>query len=146
VMGHDGPWPITTKMPYSPRNWYGSAKVLAEMAGQVYAHTHGMCVIIARLGWCPRDKRHADALACDDVGKDVYLSPADAGRFFVCAVESPANSGYCVVFATSRPYRATRYDISDAALILGYVPVDQWPAGTEIFNDDFPTSRNDFPA
>jgi nucleoside-diphosphate-sugar epimerase len=132
VMGHQGPWPITPQMPYSPRNWYASAKVFAEVAGQVYAHQHGMSVIAARLGWCPRDRQHARELAHDELGKDVYLSPADAGRFFVCAVEATLDLRYCIVFATSRPVRRARYDLSPSRDLLGYEPRDTWPQGTEI--------------
>lgn len=132
VMGHEGPWPITPDMPYSPRNWYASAKVMTEVVGQVYAYVHGQSIIVARLGWCPRDREHAAKLAVDDVGKDVYLSPADAGRFFVCAAEAPAEIRYAVVFATSKPLRQTRYDGSSARILLGYEPQDTWPAGTEI--------------
>lgn len=134
VMGHEGPWPITPEMPFSPRNWYGSAKVLAEVAGQVYAHVHGMSIIVARLGWCPRDKRHADLLAVDVVGKDVYLSAADAGRFFVCAIEASPQIKYCVVFATSKPLQKTIYDLTAARVQLGYSPHDRWPTGTEMFS------------
>ena len=132
VMGHEGPWPITPEMPFSPRNWYASAKVLAEVAGQVYAHVHGLSVIVARLGWCPRDKPHAEELAQSDVGKDVYFSPRDAGRFFACAVEAPMDVEYAVVFATSKPLRRVRFDISAARDLLGYEPQDTWPRGTEI--------------
>ena len=136
VMGHEGPWPITPEMSYSPRNWYGSAKVLAEVAGQVYAHVHGMSVVIVRLGWCPRDNRHARMLASDEAGQDVYLSPADAGRFFRCAVETQPDIRYCIVFVTSRPLRRALYDISSAERWFGYMPLDQYPAGTEIFDID----------
>ena len=132
VMGHEGPWPITPEMPYSPRNWYASAKVLAEVAGRVYAHEHGLNVIVVRLGWCPRDRRHAEELAGDEFGKDVYLSPGDAGRFFVCAVEAPADIRYCTVFATSKYIRRPRYDLSAARDLLGYEPQDAWPQGTEV--------------
>jgi nucleoside-diphosphate-sugar epimerase len=134
VMGHEGPWPITPDMPYSPRNWYASAKVMTEVVGQVYAYVHGQSIIVARLGWCPRDREHAASLAVDEVGKDVYLSPADAGRFFACAVEAPEAIRYAVVFATSKPRCRTRYDISSARALLGYEPQDTWPAGTEIVN------------
>ncbi|NQT14369.1 MAG: NAD(P)-dependent oxidoreductase [Planctomycetes bacterium] len=134
VMGHEGPWPITPEMPFSPRNWYGSAKVLAEVAGQVYAHVHGLSVIVARLGWCPRDKEHADELSRDEFGKDVYFSPGDAGRFFACAVEASTTIKYAVVFATSKPLKKARYDISGSRDLLGYEPQDTWPQGTEIVN------------
>jgi len=132
VMGHEGPWPVTPDMPYSPRNWYASAKVMTEVVGQVYAHVHGQSILVVRLGWCPRDRKHAANLAVDEVGKDVYLSPADAGRFFVCAVEAPETIRYAVVFATSKPLCRTRYDISAARSLLGYEPQDTWPAGTEV--------------
>jgi len=135
VMGHEGPWPITTEMPLSPRNWYASAKVMAEAAGQVFALVHGLSVIVARLGSCPRDKKHADALSLDEFGKDVYFSPADAGRFFACAVEAHLDINYCVVFATSKPVHKARYDITSARDLLGYEPQDTWPAGTEIVNE-----------
>jgi uronate dehydrogenase len=132
VMGHEGPWPITPDAPFSPRNWYGAAKVLAEVVGQVYAHVHGLSVIVARLGWCPRDRQHAAELSRSEVGQDVYFSPGDAGRFFACAVEAPTSIKYTVVFATSKPLRKARYDISGARELLGYEPQDTWPQGTEI--------------
>jgi hypothetical protein len=105
---------------------------MTEVVGQVYAHVHGQSILVVRLGWCPRDREHAAKLAVDDVGKDVYLSPADAGRFFVCAVEAPETIRYAVVFATSKPLCQTRYDIASARTLLGYEPQDTWPAGTEI--------------
>jgi nucleoside-diphosphate-sugar epimerase len=131
VMGHEGPWPITPDMPFSPRNWYASAKVMAEVAGKFFAHVYGLSVIVARLGWCPRDRAHAEQLERDEFGKDVYLSPGDAGRFFACAVESRRDIRYCVVFATSRPLNTTRFDIRAAAELLGYEPRDRWPEGIE---------------
>jgi hypothetical protein len=87
---------------------------------------------VARLGWCPRDKQHAEELSQNEFGKDVYFSPKDAGRFFACAVEAAADIEYCVVFATSKPLRKTRYDIAQARDLLGYEPQDTWPQGTEI--------------
>jgi nucleoside-diphosphate-sugar epimerase len=131
VMGHPGPWPACPDTPPAPRNWYAAAKVLSEAAGQIYAHVHGMQVLIVRLGWCPRDSDHAAELARDEVGKDVYLSVRDAGRFFACAVSAPLDAPYHIVFATSRPFRHTRYDITKTRTLLGYEPLDTWPSGTE---------------
>ena len=136
VIGHKGPWPITAETPVSPRNWYGSAKLLAEAAGQFYAYVHGLSVIVARLGWCPRDKRHAEELAQDELGRDVYFSPGDAGRFFACAVEAQNEITYCVVFATSKPAGTTRFDITMACTLLGYEPQDVWPEGTDVIMDE----------
>ena len=86
--GHDGPLPITPATPTSPRNWYALTKVLTEAAGQVYAATHGLNVVVIRPGWVPRDRAHAAELAASAHGKDGYLSPGDAGRGFAAAVEA----------------------------------------------------------
>jgi hypothetical protein len=91
-----------------------------------------MSVIAVRLGWCPRTKDHVDELARTDWGQDVYLSPADAGRFFACAVEAPADLHFAVVYACSRPLRQEVYDARPAADLLGYQPRDTWPEGIEI--------------
>ena len=82
-----------------------------------------------RFGWCPRDKHQAEELADNELGKDVYLSPGDAGRMVVCAVEAPVDLKYCTVFATSKPLHTTRYDLSAARTLLGYAPEHTWPQG-----------------
>ena len=66
-----------------------------------------------------------------DWAKDVYLSPGDAGRFFACAVEAPADIRFAVVYACSRPLRQEYYDARPARDLLGYEPRDQWPQGIE---------------
>jgi uronate dehydrogenase len=132
TIGHKGPWPITTEMPCSPRNWYSSAKVFAEHAGQVYAYQHDLSVIVARLGWCPRDRQHADELAQHEYGTSAYLSPRDAGRFFACAVAAPRDLRYLLTFVTSIPVGQTRYDLTPARKILGYEPRDTWPQGLDL--------------
>jgi uronate dehydrogenase len=126
-----GPWPITTDTPPTPRGWYAAAKVFLEAAGRMCAESHGLSVLIVRLGWVPRSREHAEELASLEWGKDVYLSPGDAGRFFACAVEAPADPGFAIVYATSRPVRAGMYDLDAAKKLLGFEPRDQWPEGIE---------------
>ena len=65
---------------------------------------------------------HFEELARTDWGPDVYLSPGDAGRFFACAVEAPADLRFAVVYACSRPVRAEVYDLQPAKKLLGYEP------------------------
>jgi uronate dehydrogenase len=127
--GHEGPLPITPATPTSPRNWYALTKVLTEAAGQVYAHAHGLNVVVIRPGWVPRDPAHAAELAASTYGKDSYLSPGDAGRGFTAAVEAEGLPRYTVVQVTSRPVRATRYDLGPARALLRYEPRDRWPEG-----------------
>lgn len=126
-----GPLPIRADTAPTPKDWYAATKLFQEAAGRAFAKQHGMSVIAARLGWCPRDRVHVEELARTDWGPDVYLSPGDAGRFFVCAIEAPADLGFEIVYACSRPYRELVYDPSPAKH-LGYEPQDRWPEGIEL--------------
>ncbi len=126
-----GPLPISVDAPPTPRAWYAVAKVFLEAAGRSYAESHGMSVIAARLGWCPRTPEHCEELARTDWGPDVYLSPGDAGRFFACAVEAPADLRFAVLYACSRPVRCEVYDLKPSKVLLEYEPRDTWPGGVE---------------
>jgi nucleoside-diphosphate-sugar epimerase len=126
-----GPWPIRADDTPTPRSWYAATKLFQEAAGRAYADGHGLSVIAARLGWCPRDAEHVQELARTDWGPDVYLSPGDAGRFFACAADADAGLRFAVVYATSRPVRAEVYDLAPARELLGYEPRDRWPEGVE---------------
>ena len=126
-----GPWPIGCDDAPTPRGWYAAAKVFLEAAGRMCAESHGMSVIAVRLGWCPRSREHIDELNALDWAKDVYLSPGDAGRFFACAVEAPADIRFALVYATSKPLRKAMYDLDTAKKLLGFEPRDQWPEGIE---------------
>ena len=129
--GHVGLLPITPATPVAPRTWYAATKVLAEAAGQVYAHVHGLDVIVVRCGWVPRDPAHAEELARSPHGRAAYLSPHDAGRGFAAAVEAEAVPPFTVVHLTSRPVGILRYDLTPARELLGYEPEDRWPDGLE---------------
>src|SRR6516165_10607104 len=94
-----GPLPIGADVAPTPRGWYACTKVFQEAAGRAYAEAHGLGVIAARLGWCPRNAGHIEELRTVEWAKDVYLSPADAGRFFACAVEAPVDIRFAVVYA-----------------------------------------------
>ena len=127
----DGPWPVRITDPPSPRGWYAVTKVALEAAGMVHARSHGMTVIAARLGWCPRTRAQAAELAASERGPQVYLSPGDAARFFVAAVTHPVPGGYHVVFATSRPRDQLVLDLDPARALVGWEPHDMWPTGVD---------------
>jgi uronate dehydrogenase len=112
----------------TPRYWYAAAKVFAEAIGQGYAETHGLSVIAARLGWCPRPGQEKEVAALD-WAKDLYLSPGDAGRFFHAAVRAPLTLRFAVVYATSRHLRLPRFDLGPTKALLGWEPQEQWPDG-----------------
>ena len=102
-----------------------------EAAGHVYAHTHGLDVLVIRCGWCPRAPRTRRKLAANPYGKDSYLSPGDAGRCFAAAVEVEPLPRFAVVFATSRPVDPS-YDLGPTRALLGYEPRDRWPEGLDL--------------
>src|SRR5262249_21742198 len=58
-----GPLPITADVPPTPRGWYAATKLFQEAAGRAFADGHGLSVVAARLGWCPRDRAHVEELA-----------------------------------------------------------------------------------
>ena len=126
-----GPLPIGADAAPTPRGWYACTKVFQEAAGRSFAEAHGLSVIAARLGWCPRNAGHIEELRTIEWAKDVYLSPSDAGRFFACAIEAPADIRFAVVYACSRPVVQTYYDAGPARDLLGYEPRDQWPQGID---------------
>jgi uronate dehydrogenase len=124
-----GPLPVKADATPSPRGWYAATKLFQEAAGRALAAQYGISVIAVRLGWCPRDRAQVDELGQTEWGPDVYFSPADAGRFFVCAVEAPLSGRFDVVYAMSRPARRVIYDPAPARELLGYAPRDTWPEG-----------------
>jgi nucleoside-diphosphate-sugar epimerase len=130
-----GPLPVGADVAPSPRGWYAATKVFLEAAGRSFAELHGQSVITVRLGWCPRSREHADELARTAWGPDVYLSPADASRFFACAVAAPTDIRYAVVYAMSRPLRRIMHDMAPARDLLGYEPCDTWPEGIESLDE-----------
>ena len=127
-----GDFPVRPDDPPSPRYWYAATKMFAEAIGHGFAETHGISVIVARLGWCPRTRAQAAEIAADEWAQDVYLSPGDAGRFFACAVEAPAEVRHVIVNAVSRPLHRARFDMTSAAALLGYAPQESWPQGLEV--------------
>lgn len=126
-----GPFPIGPDVVPTPRYWYAATKVFLEAAGRAYQETHGIGVLVVRLGWCPRDDKQVSEIKADPLAQDVYLSPADAGRFFACAVRA-SNIPFAIVYATSKPVHNQPYDMEHTRTLLGYEAEDQWPAGINL--------------
>jgi nucleoside-diphosphate-sugar epimerase len=125
--------PVTVGMNPRPRFLYACTKVFLEAIGQVYAVQHGLTVLAARLGWCPRDPRQVEEIRRSPLAQDVYLSPGDAGRFFASAVEIANLPTYSVAYVTSRPTKMLRYDLEPARKLVGYEPREHWPIGADDF-------------
>jgi nucleoside-diphosphate-sugar epimerase len=131
IVGHRkaGNIPVRAEASYAPRYLYACTKVFLEQLGQVYAAHHGMKVIAVRLGWCPRNQGQVAELTANPDDQDVYLSPADAGRFFACTVDAALDRlpSFAPVYVTSRPLARERYDLGPARDLVGYEPQDSWP-------------------
>jgi uronate dehydrogenase len=128
----EGPWPIRPEDPPSPKYWYAATKMFMESIGRGYAEMHGISVIVARLGWCPRNREQVEEIAASEWSQDVYFSPGDAGRFFACAVEASDQVRFATVYAASRSVHRNRFDMSSAKELLGYEPQEQWPDGSDL--------------
>ena len=120
--------PVTGDVLSQPRYLYACTKVFAEAIGQAYAREHGMEVLAVRLGWCIRPGQEEE-FRQSEFGPDVYLSPGDAGRFFLAAATVEKLPSYAVVYACSRPARQILYDMTEATRLTGYVPKDVWADG-----------------
>jgi nucleoside-diphosphate-sugar epimerase len=123
-----GQIPVDGNVLSKPRYLYACTKVFAEGIGQAYAREHGIEVLAVRLGWCVRPGQEEE-FRQSEWGPDVYLSPGDAGRFFLSAVTVKKLPSYAVVYACSKPARRMLYDMSEATRLTGYVPQDMWTAG-----------------
>jgi hypothetical protein len=123
-----GPFPIRVSDATTPRSWYAATKVFLEAAARALYEAHGLEVIVARLGWCPRTREQVEEIRRTPWAPDVYLSPADVGRFFALAARCPLPQPYYIAFVTSRPVSREILDLQPARQ-LGYHPHHSWPEG-----------------
>jgi uronate dehydrogenase len=135
--------PVRADDPPTPRYWYAATKMFLESIGRGFAETHGISVIVARLGWCPRTLDEIRALAADEWAQDFYFSPGDSGRFFASAVETPPEIRFAIVYASSKPVRRLHFDLEPAKKLLGFEPQETWPQGVDTVLADLGESPPD---
>jgi nucleoside-diphosphate-sugar epimerase len=126
VMGgyrDEGDDPITVELPPRPDGPYGVTKLIGERLGRSLARSFDLTFIAIRLGWIQGGKNRPETLP-DDWARKMWLSNADLIRLFDGAVESEIEDrSFVLVNATSRN-QGTRWDLSDAAELLGFLPED----------------------
>lgn len=122
----------------APTNHYALTKAWAEVTGDMYARVHNLSVISVRIGWLPRDRQEAAALAAAPYGPDFFLSHRDSNRFHTCCVEStnPAPGQSIVLHASSKPAKVERMELGPARRMIGYEPQDIWPEGLPFAVED----------
>jgi NAD+ dependent glucose-6-phosphate dehydrogenase len=118
-----GDGPITAEMPVMPDGPYAVTKLVGERLGMSLARAFDMTVIALRLGWIQEGKNRPETLP-HEWSRMMWLSNADLVRLFDCAVEAEIEDrSYLVVNGMSRNH-GMRWDLSDAAELLGYLPKD----------------------
>ena len=126
VMGgyrDDGDDPITVDLPPRPGNDYGMLKLVGERLGQSLSMAFDLTFIAVRIGWVQEGRNRPETLP-DDWSRKMWLSNHDLVQLFDAAVEAEIeDSSFVVVNGVSRNH-GTRWDLTDAAEILGYLPED----------------------
>ncbi len=115
--------PITVDREPAPDGPYGVAKLAGERMGRSLARAFDLTFIAIRLGWIQEGSNRPETLP-DDWSRKLWLSNTDLIRLFDCAVEAEIEDrSFVVVNGMSRNH-GMRWDLSDAAELLGYLPVD----------------------
>jgi nucleoside-diphosphate-sugar epimerase len=115
--------PITVELPPRPGNLYGTFKLVGERLGKSLSQAFDLTFIALRIGWVKEGANRADSIT-DDWGKKMWLSNHDLISLFEAAIEAEIEDRtFVVVNGVSRNH-GTRWDLSDAAEILGYLPED----------------------
>lgn len=130
---YNGFWK-TREMPFKVEdgsaltNHYGVTKIFAESMGQMYYQVFGLSVIAVRIGWFTRNKEEVRKMTAHDGAQNVFFSHADAGRFFLKAVEAE-NITFSILNAASRWKTNQFFDLEPAKQLIGYEPQDTFPEG-----------------
>jgi nucleoside-diphosphate-sugar epimerase len=126
VMGgykDEGDDPITVDLPPRPGNDYGMLKLVGERLGQSLSKAFDLTFIALRIGWVQEGRNRPETLP-DDWARKMWLSNHDLVQLFDAAVEAEIEDrSFVVVNGVSRNH-GTRWDLTDAAEILGYLPED----------------------
>ena len=126
VMGdyrHVGDGPITVDMTPMPDGPYGVTKLVGERMGRSLARAFDLTFIALRLGWIQEGKNRPETMP-HDWDRQMWLSNADLIRLFDCAVEAEIEDRLFVVVNGMSRNHGMRWDLSDAAELLGFLPED----------------------
>jgi NAD(P)-dependent dehydrogenase (short-subunit alcohol dehydrogenase family) len=118
-----GDGPITVDMPPLPDGPYAVTKLVGERLGSSLARAFDMTVIALRLGWIQEGKNRPETLP-HEWARQMWLSNTDLVRLFDCAVEAEIEDRSFVVVNGMSSNHGMRWDLSDAAELLGYLPKD----------------------
>lgn len=116
-----------------PMNPYAMMKLWAEELGAHLAKKYAMSFIAARIGWTPNSPGLAAYFHTSADARQLYLSHADAARFFARAVDPGAGPGpgeSAVLYAVGPGDAGVqRFDLAPGRRLIGYEPRDAFPEG-----------------
>jgi NAD+ dependent glucose-6-phosphate dehydrogenase len=114
---------ITPDLPPRPDSPYGATKLMGERLGRSMAQAFDITFVALRLGWVQQGENRPDTLP-DDWSRAMWLSNGDLVRLFESAVEAELEDRDFVVVNGMSNNRGTRWDLDDAAELLGFDPED----------------------
>jgi nucleoside-diphosphate-sugar epimerase len=115
--------PIDVDSEPMPDGPYAVTKLVGERFGRSLARAFDMTFIALRLGHVQEGPNKPETLP-DQWAREMWLSNADLVRLFDCAVEAEIEDrSFVLVNGMSRNH-GMRWDLSEAAELLGFLPVD----------------------
>jgi nucleoside-diphosphate-sugar epimerase len=109
---------ITSSDPIRPDGPYGVGKALGEAAARFYAEEYGLSVICLRIGTVYADDRPKSPR-----GFATIISHRDFAQLVRACLTAPAEIHFAILYGVSN--NTWRFwDISEAARLVGYAPVD----------------------
>jgi nucleoside-diphosphate-sugar epimerase len=116
-----GDMPITVDLPPRPDGPYGATKLMGERLGRSLALAFDLTFVALRLGWIQMGANHPETLP-DEWARAMWLSNADMVRLFECAVEADLGDRNYVIVNGMSNNRGMRWDLTEAAEQLGFLP------------------------
>jgi hypothetical protein len=114
---------IAVDLPPLPDGPYGVTKLVGERVGRSLAKSFDLTFIALRLGWNQPGGNRPETLP-HDWARKTWLSNGDLVRLFDCAVEAEIEDRSFVVANGMSRNHGMRWDLSEAAEILGFMPED----------------------
>jgi NAD+ dependent glucose-6-phosphate dehydrogenase len=115
---------LTTTTPPRPVNPYGVSKLVVERIGVATAARTGMAYLALRIGYCqPGDNVPGPRMRFGRWGQEMWLSNRDWSAAVQRACAAPFEG--CAVVNVMSDNAGMRWDLGDAARIIGYRPSDR---------------------
>lgn len=120
VSGYPLEHQIQEDSPPRPLNMYGATKAFAEAVGHVFAQTHGLSVLVVRIGTFEFNQPEFDV---NGRNLSTFISARDMSQLLACCVDADPAIRYGVVHGVSNN-RYKRLGLTQTRALVGYAPQD----------------------